>query len=77
MTPISYLTNGQQVPEDIEPVSLRKIADILLEGWTWKTDNRNLLSQESRGEYKHAVGGLGFKDYYIYNGRSDMLHYPG
>ena len=77
MTPISYLTNGQQVPEDLEPVSLRKIADMLLEGWTWGRDNRDLFSQESRGEYKQAVGSLGFKDYYIYNGRSDILHYPG
>jgi flagellar biosynthesis protein FlhF len=30
--PISYVTTGQQVPEDIEPASRRKMASILLKG---------------------------------------------
>jgi len=28
--PVSYFTNGQQIPEDIEPASIEKLADLLL-----------------------------------------------
>ncbi|MBN1106941.1 MAG: hypothetical protein JXL84_26295 [Deltaproteobacteria bacterium] len=49
--PISYLTTGQQVPEDIEPASRRKMASILLRGVKSVEDHpTNEVSEYGSGE---------------------------
>jgi flagellar biosynthesis protein FlhF len=74
--PVSYLTNGQAVPESIESASLEKIADLIsLDGpknnKLYDPINAPLHKNDRRHFYNYNSA-----DYFIANQNSDIYHVP-
>lgn len=80
--PVSYFTNGQQVPEDIENASIKKMMDLI-----FRQEKERKNGQESHGkiededededEDKHLkITDPGFREFFIANKNSDIFHYP-
>ena len=74
--PLSYFTNGQQVPEDIETASLKRLVDLIIDQKKETSALSGLLGtlkDEDKGPCiprNHHMG------YYIANKNSDVFHCP-
>ena len=74
--PVSYFTNGQQVPEDIEIASLDKLLDLILfrKHETKLVDYPHIILKDKKT--KEDTPGQRFSKYYVANKTSDVFHYP-
>ena len=74
--PVSYFTNGQQVPENIEEASLEGLVDLI---WVEQKENRHRskrlaalhgkdVESMREGRYDHES--------YVANKNSDLFHHP-
>lgn len=72
-TPISYFTNGQEIPEDIEIASLDKVVNLIIGESKWNSlvsIPPRLLELEEESPNKPLM------DFYVANRSSDVFHEP-
>jgi flagellar biosynthesis protein FlhF len=72
--PVSYLTNGQQVPEDIEIATLKKLANLIAD--QQKDGRHRFVSQQTLNdeERKEVVSNHHFSEFYVANKNSFFFH---
>jgi len=73
--PISYFTNGQQVPEDIEAATSEKLVDLITNQKEQRrhwSGSLEILHSEDRKENIHNAYWKGF---YVVNKNSDIFHF--
>lgn len=74
--PLSYMTNGQQVPEDLEPGSIDRIVDLI---WTERRTHRHHLPESGPSALPGTslMQKIGRNDgVYVANKNSDLFHHP-
>jgi len=73
--PVSYITNGQRVPEDLEEASVTMLVDLIL--GPAKEGEAEASSPGIDGSGGHTVKGRGRTgQYYVANVNSDVFHSP-
>ena len=74
--PVSYFTNGQQVPEDIEIATLEKLVDLIINKHKkrkYSPDISEALSSEDR---EKVIPKSHFGEFYVANKNSNIFHHP-
>lgn len=74
--PVSYFTNGQQVPENIEEASLERLVDLI---WVERKESKHRskrLAALHRKEVESVREGRHDKKVYVANKNSDLFHHP-
>ena len=74
--PISYFTNGQQVPEDIEIATLEKLVDLIINRHKMRKDSLSIpeaLNEEGR---EKVIPKSHSGEFYVANKNSDIFHHP-
>jgi flagellar biosynthesis protein FlhF len=72
--PVSYITNGQRVPEDLEEASVTMLVDLIL--GPAEEGEAEASSPGIDGSGDDTVKGRGRGQYYVANVNSDVFHSP-
>ncbi len=74
--PLSYLTNGQSVPENIECASLEGLADLISLDGLETHQNFNPINALPNKNARRQMVNSGSANYFIANQNSDIYHVP-
>ena len=73
--PVSYLTNGQQVPEDIETATLEKMVDLIINKHEKRKDLPNISEILSSEDRENVITKSHFGEFYIANKKSNIFRH--
>ena len=75
--PVSYFTNGQEVPENIEIASLERLVSLIIddtgEGGLWSPST--VIREQEKGGAENGLYG-NHMEFYVANKTSDVFHHP-
>lgn len=74
--PISYFTNGQRVPEDIEIATLEKLVDLITNKHKMKKDSLSIPKALNGKNRKKVIPKSHTGEFYVANKNSDIFHHP-
>lgn len=74
--PVSYFTNGQQVPERIEEASLERLVNLIWADPKEGEYRSKGLATSTHEDGEHVREGLHGKKAYVANKNSDLFHHP-
>jgi flagellar biosynthesis protein FlhF len=74
--PVSYFTNGQEVPENIEEGSTERLIDMLCTGRKRRERGRRELPAENLGDGERSREKGYQAERYVANRSSDLFHHP-
>ena len=73
--PVSYLTNGQQVPEDIENATLEKLVDLIINKHEKRKDLPNISEVLSSEDREKVITKSHFGEFYVANKHSNIFRH--
>ena len=74
--PVSYLTNGQQVPEDIKNATVEKLVDLIINKHEKKKDLPDISEVLSSEDREKVIMKSHFREFYVANKNSNIFHHP-
>ncbi len=73
--PVSYLTNGQQVPEDIENATLEKLVDLIINKHEKRKDLPDILEVLSKEDREKVITKSHFGEFHVANKSSNIFRH--
>jgi flagellar biosynthesis protein FlhF len=74
--PISYFTDGQNIPENIEEATPQKLLDLILEPEKTMNPISTLTTGTSEVKRNQTTPNLYYQEFYVANRNSVFFHYP-
>lgn len=73
--PVSYFTNGQQVPEDIENATLEKLVDLIINKHEKRKDLPDILEVLSSEDREKIITKSHFREFHVANKNSNIFRH--